>query len=176
MRRIGDDVEKARHGVHLGGIGEFLRFDLVAHGDDRPGFRPDEDDALLLQRFAKGGALGQEAIAGMNGLSAGRLAGGNDLVGDEIALGGRRRTDMHRLVSHLDMNSIAIRIGIDRHRGDTHFPCRLDHAAGNFPTVGNQDFLEHFYGPPAQNAPLVLLPMADLLNCYCQCLHGKQAG
>src|SRR5690606_6340048 len=62
-----DDAEIAGHGGHLGGVGELLRFDLVAHRLDGLHLRADEDDALLLQRRAEGGALGEEAVAGMHG-------------------------------------------------------------------------------------------------------------
>ena len=70
MVGILDDAEIARHGRDLGGIGELLRFDLVAHRLDRLGLRADEDDALRFQRLAERGALGQEAVAGMHGLRA----------------------------------------------------------------------------------------------------------
>ena len=123
------------------------------------GFRADEDDALLLQRLAEGGAFGQKPVAGMHGFRTGRLAGGDDLLRHEIAFGGRRRPDMHRLVGHLDMHGVAIGVRIDRDGGDPHLARRLDDAAGDLATIGNQDFFEHgrrflrlvfpYYGVPA---------------------------
>ena len=50
---------------------------------------------------------------------------------------------LHRLVGHLHVNRIAIGIRIDRNRGDPHLARGFDDAAGDFATVGNQDFLEH---------------------------------
>ena len=138
-----DDAEPARHGADLRGIGEFLRFDLVAHRLDRLRLRADEDDALGFQRPAEGGALGQEAVARMHGFGAGLLASLDDLLGHEIALRGRRRADMHRLVGHLDMHRVAVGVGIDRDRRDAHPARRLDDAAGDLAAIGDQDFLEH---------------------------------
>ena len=79
----------------------------------------------------------------MDGLGAGFLAGGDDLLGDEIAFGRRRRPDMHGLVGHLDMKRIAIGVGIDGNRGNPHATGRLDHPAGDLATIGYQYFLEH---------------------------------
>ena len=107
------------------------------------GFGPMKTMPSCFQRRAEGGALGQESVAGMDGFGAGRLAGRDDLFGDEIALRGRRRADMHRLVGHLDMHGVAVGVGIDGDRRDPHLPRRLDDAAGDLAAIGDQDFLEH---------------------------------
>ena len=138
-----DDAEMARHGRDLGGGGRLLGLDLVAHGGDRLGVRADEDDAGLGQRHRKGLALGQEAVARMHGLGAGRLAGGDDLVDDEIALGRRRRADGDGLVGHLDVQRVPVGVGIDRDRLDPHPAGGLDDPAGDFAAIGDQDALEH---------------------------------
>ena len=143
MVGIVDDAQIAGNGAHFGGVGELLRFDLVAHRLDGSGLGSDEDDAFLLQRRAERGALGQEAVARVHGLGARRLAGRDDLVADKIAFGRRRGPDMHRLVRHLDMDRVAVGVGIDGHRRDTHPARRLDDPAGDFATVGDQNLLEH---------------------------------
>ena len=79
----------------------------------------------------------------MDGLGAGRLAGRDDPFGDEIALRGRRRADMHGLVGHLDMHGVAVGVRIDRDRRDPHPPRRPDDPAGDLAAVGDQDFPEH---------------------------------
>ena len=68
-----DHAEIAGHGRDLRGVGEFLGFDLVAHRLDGARVGADEDDAGLGQRLGEGRALGQEAVAGMDRLGAGRL-------------------------------------------------------------------------------------------------------
>ena len=50
---------------------------------------------------------------------------------------------MHRLVGHLDMHGIAIGVRIDGDRGNAHLARRLDDAAGDLATVGDQDLGEH---------------------------------
>jgi hypothetical protein len=79
----------------------------------------------------------------VHGFCTGLLAGINDLVDYQVALGRRRRANVHRLVGHLDVQRTCIGIGIDRNGLDAHAPGRLDDAAGNLAAVGNQNFLEH---------------------------------
>ena len=73
------------------------------------GLRADELDALLAAEARELGALGQEAIAGMDGLGAGlqrRLDQGRH---DEVALRRRRRADAHRLVGVAHVQAVARR-------------------------------------------------------------------
>ena len=143
MDGVFDDAQPARHGRDLGGVGEFFRFDLVAHRTNGLGLGADEDDALLLENFAEGCPFGEEAIAGMHGLRAGLFAGFDDLLGDEVALRSGRRADVDRLIRHLDMHGIAVGVRIDGDGGNAHLPRRLDHPAGDLAAIGDQDFLEH---------------------------------
>ena len=103
-----DRVVVARDGVDFGFVGELLRGDLVAHRRHRLRLRADEGDAFLLQRLAERGPLGEESVARMHGLRAGLLARGNDLLGNQVGLVGRRRPDMHRLIGHRHMHRIAV--------------------------------------------------------------------
>ena len=50
---------------------------------------------------------------------------------------------MHSLIRHFHVQGIGVGIRIDRHGGNAHLPRRLDHAAGNLSSVGDQDFFEH---------------------------------
>ena len=79
----------------------------------------------------------------MDGLGAGLLAGLDDLVDQQVGLRGRRRADGDRLVGHLDVQGVAVGLGIDRHRLDAHPAAGLDDAAGDLAAVGDQDLLEH---------------------------------
>ena len=136
-------AEIARHGRDFRGIGEFLGFDLVAHRGNGARIGADEDDAIVLQRMGESLALGQEAIARMHGFRAGLLAGGDDLVDHEIGLVGGGRADVHGLVGHVDMERILVGVGIDGDGLDAHPARRLDDAAGDLATIGDEDFLEH---------------------------------
>ena len=121
----------------------FFEFDLVAHGGDGARIGADEDDAGFGQRLREGLALGQEAVAGMDGLGTGGFAGLDDLLDDEVGLGGRRRADMDGLVGHLHMQGVPVGIGIDGHRLDAHAPGGLDDPARDLAPVRNQDLVEH---------------------------------
>ena len=133
----------AGHGRDLGGGGGALALDLVAHGADGLGVRPDEDDAGFGQRLGEGRALGEKAVARMHGFGAALLAGGDDLIDDQIALRRGRRADQHGVVGHLDMERVAVGFGIDRDGRNPHAAGGLDDAAGDLAAIGNQDSLEH---------------------------------
>ena len=88
----------ARRERHAGLLHQLLGSRLRAHRADRRRRRADEDDARLGARIGEGRVLGEEAVAGMDGLGAGRLRGGEDVRGDEVRLARRRRTDAHGFV------------------------------------------------------------------------------
>src|SRR6185312_7036184 len=103
--------------------------------------------------LAEGSPLREEAVAGMHRLGPGRLAGLYDLFRYQVALGSGRRADMHRFVRHLDMQRLAIGVGIDGDGGDAHPARRLDDAAGDLAAIGDQYLLEHARNVPPQNVP-----------------------
>ena len=143
-----DHADMARHNIHFGFLGEPLGFDLVAHRLDRLRARADKGDALRLEAFCETGVLGEEAVARMNRVGSGCLHGLDDPVDQQITLRRRRRPDMKRLIRHPDMQRVFIRVGINRHRPDTHAPRGPDDAAGNLSPIGDQDFREHVRPPP----------------------------
>ena len=143
MGDVVDLADVARHGGDAGLGGELLALDLVAHGLDGLGVRTDEHDAFVGQALGEASVLGEEAEARVQGLGAGRAAGGDDLVGDQIALGGGRAADEHALVRHLDSHRVGVGLGVDDDRGDAHPAAGLDDANRDLAAVGDQDFREH---------------------------------
>ena len=142
LRRF-DHAKIARHGRDLGGVGEFLRFNLVAHRLDGPGVGADEDDLRRGEGMGERRALGEEPIARMDRLGAGRRAGVNDPVDHEIGLSRGRRADGDRLIGHFDMERVLVGFRIDGDGLDAHAARRLDDAAGDLAAVGDEDLLEH---------------------------------
>ena len=104
-----------------------------------PGLGPMKTMPASASARGEGFALGQEAVAGMHRLGAGLAAGLDDLLDHQIALGRRRRADQHGLVGHLDMQRVAVGVGIDRDGLDTHAPGGLDDPAGDLAAVGDQN-------------------------------------
>ena len=128
----------------MAALANFFEFDLVAHRLDGARVGADEDDAARGERLREGGALGEEAVAGMHRLGAGLLAGGDDLVDQQIGLRGGRRPDGDRLVGHFDVQRVLVGFRIDRDRLHAHLARGLDDAAGDLAAVGDQDLVEHW--------------------------------
>ena len=82
----------ARCGHH--GLGR----DLVAHRCDRAGRRADEGQAGVGAGPGERGVLGQEPVARVDGVGAGRGGRGDDQVGPQVGVGGRRSGQPDRLV------------------------------------------------------------------------------
>ncbi len=141
--RAFDHAQIARHGGNLRFRRRLLALDLVAHRLDGLDVRPDERDARRLQRLSEGCILGQEAVARMDSLGARLLGGLDNLLHHEIGLRGGRRANQDRLVRHIHMHRVAIRLGIDRNRLDTHPLGRLHDTAGDLAAIGDQNFVEH---------------------------------
>src|SRR6478672_688182 len=80
-------------------------------------------------------ALRQETVAGMDGLGAGALAGIHDPVDQQVAFGGRRRPDRDRLIGHLDVERVAVGLGIHGYRLDPHVAGGLDNATGDLAAI-----------------------------------------
>ena len=56
--------------------------------------------------------LGQKAVAGMHRIGAAGFRGFDDRVDIEIRFCRRRLADPHRLIRHVHMQRIAVRVGI----------------------------------------------------------------
>jgi hypothetical protein len=138
-----DQPHEARHGGDARFRRDLLRGDLVAHRLDGIDRRADEGDALGLQPLGEFGAFGQEAVARMDGVRAGLLAGRDDPVDHQVALRRGGRADQHRLVGHLDMQRIGVGLGMHGDGADAEALRGLEDAAGDFTAVGDKDFREH---------------------------------
>ena len=139
---VGDDAQIAGHRVDARGLGQLLGLDLVAHGLDGVGVRADEGDPGGGESLLEFALLGQEAVAGMDGLGAGLLAGVDDAVDQQVALRRRCGTDVDGLVGHLDMQGVLVGIRIDGNRLDAQAARRADDAAGDLAAVRDQDLGE----------------------------------
>ena len=139
LHRVGGAGDDRDAGVlhQLAGAG------LGAHRLDRRRGRPDERDAGLLEALGERGVLGQEAVAGVDGLGAGGLDRLHDLVHVEVGLGRRARAEQVGLARALDVLGVAIRLAVDGHGGDAELVERADHAHRDLAAVGDQNLGEH---------------------------------
>jgi hypothetical protein len=102
LLEVGDAAIGAGHAGHAEALHGLLGGDLVAHDADMLGGRADEDQLVLLDDLGELGVLRQEAVAGVDRLGAGDLAGGDDRGNVEIAArrAAGRCTRSHRRGAH----------------------------------------------------------------------------
>ena len=108
-----DRVGRARDDRHAGVLHQLAGAGLRAHRVDRVGGRADELDAGLVAGARERGVLGQEAVAGVDGLGAGLLGDLEDLVDDEVALRRRAGPEQVGLVGAADVGGVAVDLGVD---------------------------------------------------------------
>ena len=143
LRLVGDGAVRARHDRDAEALGRLLGLDLVAHDADVLGRRADEGDAVLLQDLGEARVLRQEAVAGMDGVGAGDLAGGEQARDVEIALGRRRRADADALVGQAHVHGVGVGRRMHRDRGDADFLAGALDPERDLAAVGDQDLVEH---------------------------------
>ena len=112
------------------------------------GRRPDPHQAGRLDGLGKRGVLGQEPVARVDRLGAGRRCGPENGVHPEIALGRRAGSQTDRGVGGPDERRPRIRIGVDGDRPDPDARARPHHAYRDLPPVRDQNRRER--GPPAR--------------------------
>ena len=123
-----------------------LRQALAAHQVDGFHGRADEDDAGGLTGAGKVGVLGEEAVAGVDGVGAGLLRRFDDVVDHQIGLVDLRRADAHGLVGYLHVAGAGVGLGVHRHGAVAEFLGGAHDAAGDFTAVGDQDLVKGGHG------------------------------
>ena len=117
---------------HAGLRGDALRGKLVAAEAECIGGRPDPRQPGGLHRGGEVGALGEEAVPGMDGVGAGLPRGAHVLGGVEI---GR---DLDGRICRTAVSRAAVVRGDDGHRPDAEPPAGAKHAQGDLPSVGDE--------------------------------------
>ena len=141
-RRVGEGAVGVHHdggeGGHPGRPHQLLGRHLGAHGVDGVGGRADPDQAGPGHRPGGVARLGEEAVAGVDGVGPG--AGGRleEQVGAEVGVGrgGARQPDGQ--VGLPDVGAVGVGVGVDGHAGDAHGPGGADDAPGDLAAVGDQ--------------------------------------
>ena len=111
----GDDLVGVLHrvlgaghqrGADLGGDVPGLH--LVAEGDDRLGGGADPGQPGVDDGLGEVGVLGEEAVAGVDGVGAGLLRDVDDLVDDQVGVAGRRAAEGEGLVGLAHVQRVAV--------------------------------------------------------------------
>ena len=142
-RFIGSDGFGARHQRQPGRCQFSLGLDLVAHARHHVCVGADEDEVVVLARADEVRVLGQEAVARMDGLATGRLAGRHDRGDVEVALGCRGRSDADGPVCETRRKRSGVRSRVDGDGLDTELVQRADHPHRDLAAVGNEHAREH---------------------------------
>ena len=125
-----------RHaGVARGGPGG----ELVAEGGDGLGARADELDSGVPARAREVGVLGEEAVAGMNGVGLDAHRGLDHAVAVEVALARGPRADGIGLVGHQHVKRDAVRLAEDGDRRQVQLAEGADDAHRDLAAVRDQD-------------------------------------
>ena len=121
-----------------GGLG----LGLVAHPADDLGVGADEDDAAGLADVHEVRVLAEEAVAGMDGLGAGHLGGGDHLAGCSGRTWRWRGADADVLVGEAHVQGVPVGLRVDRHGLDAQLLAGQDHPQGDLAPVGDEDLPE----------------------------------
>ncbi len=118
-----------------------LRQALAAHQVDGFHGRADKHDAGRFTGAGEVGVLGEEAVAGVDGIGAGFLRCRDDVVDHQVGLVDLRRADADCFIGHMDMAGAGIGLGVHRHGAVAEFLGGTHDAAGNFTAVGDQNLV-----------------------------------
>jgi hypothetical protein len=103
----------------------------------------------------------------MNRINVEDFGGSDDLRDVQVALRRRRRADAPSLVRELDVQGVAVGLGMHGDGFDAEFTTGPDDPAGDFTTIGDKDFFEHKSGFRFQvsgfrfQAPFHILPKPE---------------
>ena len=115
-----------------------LEPDLRAHGVDgrRRGTHPGE--AGPGHHPGEVARLGQEAVAGVDGVGPGPGGGVEDEGRAQVGVGRGVPGQAHGQVGLPDVGAVGVGVGVDGHRGHAHGPGRAHDASGDLAPVGHQ--------------------------------------
>jgi hypothetical protein len=73
----------------------------------------------------------------MDGVHIGDFRCADDVGNIEVAFAAARRTDAHGLVREAHVQRIAVRFGVNRHRGNPQLLAGADDPQRDFPAIGD---------------------------------------
>jgi hypothetical protein len=107
------------------------------------GLGADEGDVVPLQDLGEAGVLGEEAVAGMDGVGACDLAGRDQIRDVQIAVARWRRPDADALIGKAHMHGVGVGGRMNRDGLRCRVPCGAQDPQRDLAPVGDQDLVEH---------------------------------
>ena len=157
---------RVRPGHHRNAVRDCCRAagNLVAHQLHGLGRRADEGETVLGAAPRKARVLRHEPVAGVNRVASGAERGGEQRIGQQVALRGGRRADAHRAVRLREMGRVAVGGGVHRHGFETGGPAGPKNSGGDLAAIGNEHALHGLTSRPAFDAPSSLQARRLLLR------------
>ena len=115
---------------------------LVAHRADRLGRWPHEGDAVVGADLREAIVLGQEAVAGVDGVRAARGGSRQDIGNIEVALRAGGLAHAHGLVGELHVQGVAVHGAVHRHRGNAQLPTAAQDSQSDLAAIGDQQLAD----------------------------------
>ena len=106
--------------------------------------------------------LGEKAVAGMDGVGAGDLGGGDEARDLEVGVARRRGADADVVVGEADVQRLAVGLGVDGDRLDAELAAGANDAQRDLAAICDQDFLEH---AADQAAEAIRSPTSSCRSC-----------
>ncbi len=141
---VRDNSLRAGNDGHARGSHLAPRLIFLAHHAQQVGRRADERDVRSLAHLGEIRVLGKESVAWMDRVHVGDFGGADHLRDIQVAFAGARRPDAHGFVGEAHVQRVAVRLRVNRDRGDAQLLARIDHAQGDFTAIGYEDFSKHF--------------------------------
>ena len=141
---VSNRLQHAGDAVDARLLGDFLRFDFIAHQANRFRIRPDPRRvATLDDRARKHFLFRQKPIARMHAFRTRLVDRRQQILDIKIRLDARGRADKHRFIGVFHMERIGIRLRINRDRPQAHFLGGVHDAGRDFPAVRDKDRMKH---------------------------------
>ena len=141
-RRV-DAAVRTGHRGHAAALHRLARGRLVAHALDALRGGADEHEIVVGACAREVGVLGEETVAGMDGLGTGVLRRRDDVGHHEVALVRLRGADAHGLVGVAHRVGVGVLRGVHRHRLHAQLLGRAHDAQRHLAAVGYEYLVEH---------------------------------
>src|SRR5262249_35286951 len=116
---------------------------LVAHRHQGSRGRADESKAYLLADLGEAGVLGEEAVAGVDRLTASDKSGADEICNAEIALAAWTWANANAPICHLHGQRVAVGLRVGDDRLNAELAAGAQHAQCDLAAIGDEHAFEH---------------------------------